>query len=132
MKLTPWLVVLVGCLLGVRAVDAESYHIVVSADTNSQGKANVTIVSTVEPQPKTNLSVQAACQALREVKGSGSMVQVLIVSKDGRLADKDLKELLGAIAENPWLHVAYVRNGIDATTAESIVRSTKTESAPHN
>ena len=127
MKMTPWLVVVAGCLLAAQPAHAESYHVVVSVGIDSQGKTNVTIASTVDPQPKTNLSVQLACQLLREVKGSGSTVFVLVVSRDGRLASKDLADIVGAIADNPWLHLAYVRNGLDAATAESIIRSTNIE-----
>jgi len=108
-------------------VHAESYNLVVLTGTNPQGQVTVTIASAVEPQPQTNLSVQGACEVLSQLKGSGSAVHVLIVSKDGRLAAKDLKDLLQAIAVNPWLRVVYVRNGMDATTAESIIEATSVE-----
>jgi len=123
MKMTPWLVVLTGCLLVLQSAHAESYPVVVSVGTNSQGKANVTIVSTAQGLIRTNLPVQLACELLLEVKGSGSQVSVFVLSKDRQIATKDLKAIVGAIADNPWLHVAYVRNGIDATTAESIIES---------
>ena len=127
MKTAASLVVLVGSLLTVQLVHAESYNLVVLTGTNPQGKVTVTLASALEPQPQTNLSVQGACEVLRQLKGSGSAVHVLIVSKDAPLATKDLKDLVQAIAENPWLRLAYVRNGIDATTAESIIKATNVE-----
>ena len=123
MKTASLVIVLAGYLLTVQAIHAESYNLVILAGTNPQGKVTVTIASALEPQPRTNLSVQAACEVLGQLKGSGSTVQVLLVSKEARLATKDLQDLLLAIAGNPWLRVVYVRNGIDATTAESIIKA---------
>ena len=114
----------VTCLLSSQWLYAEAYHVVVLVDTNAQGQVEVDIRSTVDPVAMTNLSVNAACEAIADLKGGRSQVQVFLVCETSRLGREDLKKLVNCIADNPRLELIYFRNAIDANTAESIVKST--------
>jgi len=99
----------IACLLLASTVcraELRSMVVTVSRDTNSV--TTISIYSDVDSEKRSNISMSEATDILRDAKGWGSTVWLVILLNNASL--RECKPMLDAINENAWLDLIAVRN----------------------
>jgi uncharacterized protein (TIGR03066 family) len=93
-------------LLVVSQAHAEFRTVLVQLKQGQDKKASVTIHSDEKQEQKSAAPVDDAVKVIGAMKGWGSQVGVYITS-DRAIPGADLKKLLAAVLDNPWLQLEY-------------------------
>ena len=98
--------------------ELRSMVVTVTRDTNSVTTASV--YSEVESEKRDGISLSEATEVLRDAKGWGSTVWLVIVLNNASL--RECKPMLDAINENAWLDLIAVHNPKRDANVEQILK----------
>ena len=87
--------------------NAEFRTIALEINKGTNPAVTVTIYSEVQSEKRTNITVEAAADILRNAKGWGSLVGVAILTDGAGL--RDYMPIIQAISDNAWLDLETIR-----------------------
>ena len=96
---------IVGLVPGVALAESRSIALQITKGTNQV--VSVSIYSEVQTEKKQNVSVSEAAKILKDAKGWGSMVSVVILTDGADL--KEYMPIVQAIVENAWLGLDTIK-----------------------
>ena len=105
--------------------ELRSMVVTVTRDTNSVTTAS--IYSDVDGEKRGDISISEATEVLRDAKGWGSTVWLVIVLNNASL--RECKPMLDAINDNAWLDLIAVRNPKCDANVEQILKHYGVEQA---
>jgi hypothetical protein len=108
-------------LLVVSQTHAEYRTVLVQVKQGQDKKASVTIHSDEKKEQKSAVPVEDAVKVIGKLKGWGSRVAVYVTS-DRAIPGADLKKLLSAVLDNPWLELEYVGHEIPKVVADHFLK----------
>src|SRR5262249_26155637 len=105
MKCAKGIVAALALLTLVSQARADSRSVLVQVKQGQDRKVLVTIHSDDAAERKSAAAVDEAVKAIADMKSWGH-VGVYVVA-EGNVSSDDLKKLLGAVIDNPWLDLEY-------------------------
>jgi hypothetical protein len=102
---------------------ADSRTVLVQVKQGQDRKVLVTIHSDDAAERKSAASVDEAVKALADMKSWGH-VGVYVVA-EGRVCGDDLKKMLGAVIDNPWVNLEYFGRKVPKVVGDYFLKETK-------
>jgi uncharacterized protein (TIGR03066 family) len=109
-------------LVVVSQTHAEYRTVLVQVKQDKDKKASVAIHSDEKKEQKSAVSVDDAVKVIGEMKGRGSQVGVYL-SPDRAVPGADLKKLLAAVNDNPWLDLEYFGREVPKVVADHFLKA---------
>jgi hypothetical protein len=111
----------IALLVLVSQTHAESRTVLVQVKQDKDKKASVTIRSDEPKEQKSAVSADDAAKVIGAMKGWGSKVGVYVAS-DRAVPRADLKKLLAAVNDNPWLDLEYFGREVPKVVADHFLK----------
>ena len=105
----------------VSQTHAEYRTVLVQVKQDKDHKASVAIHSDEKKEQRSAVSVDDAVKVIGEMKGWGSRVGVYVTSERA-VPRADLKKLLAAVNDNPWLDLEYFGREVPRVVADHYLR----------
>jgi uncharacterized protein (TIGR03066 family) len=109
-------------LLVVSQARAEYRTVLIQLKQGPDKKASVTIHSDEKQEQKSAASVDDAVKVIGAMRGWGSQVGLYITS-DRAIPSADLKKLLAAVLDNPWLQLEYFGHATPKVVADHFLKA---------
>jgi uncharacterized protein (TIGR03066 family) len=108
-------------LVVVSQTRAEYRTVLVQVKQDKEKKASVAIHSDEKKEQQSAVSVEEAVKVIGAMKGWGSQVGVYVTS-DRAISGAELKKLLAAVNDNPWLELEYFGREVPKVVADHFLK----------